>query len=62
MTPDAIIAIDCGADVAAALDAIEAGAPAIVIAPHPALQGLAAARGILALPEQALGTEIAPKP
>ncbi len=43
------VAIDCGADVAAALDAIEAGAPAILIAPHPALEGLAEARGILAL-------------
>lgn len=43
------VAIDCGADVAAALDAIEADAPAILIAPHPALEGLARARGILAL-------------
>lgn len=57
-----IIAIHCGADVAAALDAIEAKAPAIVIAPHAAIEGLAAARGILALVEAPNGTEITPKP
>lgn len=47
--PDAPPVIDCGDDVAAALDAIEAGAPSILMAPHPALEGLALARDIVAL-------------
>jgi len=62
MTSEVTIAIDCGLDVAAALDAIEAGAPAILIAPHPALEGLAAARGILALTELPQGSELPREP